>query len=390
MKVYKHSEYDYVTIVEVPKSEVEKIDLCMCDQPKETLGNFYSRQDEKPDVLINAGFFATTTGASCFNIVDDGVVYSEHEKYKWGMGITSEHKTITYGTISNAGYQFVDFLSGYPNLVDGGKFCAPWTFATEINYYALRSMIGYNNDTIFFVTVNKPGMQFTDMANLMIDIGCLYAINLDGGGSSRCMVEGEVVNEPTENRAVDSVIALWLTDEARKDYLGETMDGSYYIYTVKSGDSWWAIAQEALGSGFLYPTLKEYNNWDDNRALQPGDQIKIPIEDSSSEDTGDSEEVDDSTDTEGSTDTEEPVEIPDESEDTGNSEEVDDTTDTEEPVETPDESTDTDEDTATDDSTQVEVPSTEVAVNWFYDREQKVLVARASDTNEVVFCMAHI
>lgn len=279
MKVYTHPEYDYVKVVEVPNEEIEKIDLCMCEQPKETLGSFYSRQDTKPDVLINAGFFATTTGASCFNIVDDGEVFSEHEKYKWGMGITAEHKKLQYGSIAmNSYYKFVDFLSGYPNLVDNGVACSPWTFATEINYNAYRSMIGYNDTTTFFVTVGSPGMQFTKMAQLMIGIGCKYAINLDGGGSSRLMVEGEVVNTPSENRAVDSVFALWLTEEARDAYRKEVgLDNDeYYFYTVKSGDSWWSIASSELGSGFEYLYLMEYNNATSSTTLHPGDKIKIP------------------------------------------------------------------------------------------------------------------
>ena len=276
MKVYIHPEYDYVNVVEVLKSEIKYIDLCMCAQPKETLGSFYSRQEDKPDVLINAGFFATSTGDSCFNIVDDGVVYSENSKYKWGMGITKDHKELKYGSIAMPSYGLVDFVSGYPNLVDGGKSCAPWTFATEINYKALRSMIGYNDTSIFFVTVNKPGMTFTTMANLMIDLGCTHAVNLDGGGSSRLMVGGEVINSPTENRAVDSVFALWLTDEARNNYYGNDEEKDYYEYVVQPGDSWWKIADNELDNAYLYTKLSEYNNWDGKTSLQPGDIIKIP------------------------------------------------------------------------------------------------------------------
>ena len=270
MKVCTHSSYSYVHIVEIPKTEIEKIDLVMGEQPKETLGNYYNRQTDKPDVLINAGFFVTRTGDTIFNLVDDGKVYSTNSSYKWGIGITNEHKDIKYGSIANANNKFVDFVSGYPPLVDNGVSCSPWKFATEINYKALRTMIGYNDKTIFIVTIDKPGMAFTAMANLMISIGCKYAINLDGGGSSRCMVEGKVINTPTENRKVDSMLAVYL-NKTKED---PKMD--YYLYTIKKGDSWWGIANKETGNGSNYTKIKNYNNWPSNKALEIGAKIKIP------------------------------------------------------------------------------------------------------------------
>lgn len=233
MKVYKHKDYDYVTIVEVLNEEIEKIDFCICKQPKERLGDFYNRQNVKPDVVINAGFFATKTGNSIFNLVDDGKVYSKHERYKWGMGVNTDHKRLKYCSLGNK--DIVDFVSGYPNLVDGGKMCSPWTFANEINYKASRSMIGYNDNTVFFVTVDKPGMFFTQMAQLMIDIGCTYAVNLDGGGSSRMLVDGVAVNKPTENRAVDSVFACWLKKDKQEVEQTEQEDITKCLYAVQTG-----------------------------------------------------------------------------------------------------------------------------------------------------------
>lgn len=44
-------------------------------------------------------------------------------------------------------------------------------------------------------------------------------------------------------------------------------------YTVKKGDSYWAIALNLLGNGSRYKEIQELNN---NKALYPGDVIKIP------------------------------------------------------------------------------------------------------------------
>lgn len=274
MKVYNHSNYSYVKIVEVPHKEIKKLDLIMGAQPKEKLGTLYGRLEEKPDVLINAGFFALSTGASCFNLVDDGTVYSSNTSYKYGFAIDKDHKSFKYGSLDdfkkNASYS--DFISGYPNLVDNGKSCSPWTFATEINYKAARSIAAYDDNNTYFITIGKPGLAFTAMANMLVEMGIKYAINLDGGGSSRLLIGGEVANTPTEDRAVDSMLALYLTEDAHNEYFGLT---DYYTYTVVSGDSWWKIATQQLGNGRLYTKLKEYNNWG-NKTLNPGDIIKIP------------------------------------------------------------------------------------------------------------------
>ena len=275
MKTYIDSIYSYAHIVEINNSELEKIDLVICKQPKETLGNFYNRQTVKPDVLINAGFFALKTGETIFNVVDEGKTISNDSLYKWGLGILSDHKTLKYGSIANKSNNYVDFVSGYPPLVDNGKSCAPWTWATEINYKALRTIVGYNDNTVFIVNIDKPGLGFTAMANLMIRIGCKYAINLDGGGSSRCLVNGKVNNKPTEDRAVDSVLAFYLK-KSNTNSTNNSSNTEYYNYTIKKGDSWWAIASHECGSGASYKNLQQYNNWPTNKALTIGELIKIP------------------------------------------------------------------------------------------------------------------
>lgn len=289
MKVYTDKIYSYAHIVEINKNEIGKIDLAICKQPKETLGNFYKRQTIKPNVLINAGFFSMKSGKTIFNVVDEGKEVSNNPSYKWGFGITSDHKTLQYGSIADKGNNFIDFVTGYPPLVYNGKSCAPWKFANEINYKALRTMVGYNDTKIFVVNIDKPGLGFTAMANLMIRIECKYAINLDGGGSSRCLVNGKVVNRPTENRAVDSVLAFYLNKETNTTKpvtppssstttkpSTSTSNSGYYIYIVKKGDSWWAIASRECGSGAKYKKLQQYNNWPANKALLVGAKIKIP------------------------------------------------------------------------------------------------------------------
>ena len=48
-------------------------------------------------------------------------------------------------------------------------------------------------------TEESAGLSLMQLADLMRDIGCETAYNLDGGGSSTMVFQGEVVNKPTTN-----------------------------------------------------------------------------------------------------------------------------------------------------------------------------------------------
>ena len=213
MKIYTHSKYSYVRVVEIPKDEIKKIDFALCKQPTETLSAFYNRQAEKPDIVCNCGFFGMSDGSTCFNYVSEYKAVHETKLYQWGMGITGD-TNLEYGKLK--GKQWRDFVSGYPNLIDNGQK-VKIDFATELNYKARRTMLGYSNDTIFLVFVESPGLAFTAMQDLMLGLGCQYAINCDGGGSTKALHKGESITKDATNRAVDNVIAVYLKPVATKE-----------------------------------------------------------------------------------------------------------------------------------------------------------------------------
>lgn len=55
-----------------------------------------------------------------------------------------------------------------------------------------------------------------------------------------------------------------------------TANTSTDTYTVKPGDSWWAIAEKFLGSGTKMNELATYNGKTINTIIHPGDVLKIP------------------------------------------------------------------------------------------------------------------
>ena len=228
MKVYTHPKYSYVRVAEIPKNEIRKIDFALCKQPRETLLSFYKRQIDKPDLVTNGGFFNMGNGETVFNFLDESQAINKDTLYQWGIGIIGDNE-LTYG--SRDGQKWRDFISGYPNLIDNGQKVA-LTYAKELNYKARRTILGYNNTTVYLVCVENPGLAYAAMQDLMLELGCTFAINLDGGGSTKMLHNGKSVTRNLTNRAVDNVVAIYLKKETPE----KNIDATYQAYTK---GKWW-------------------------------------------------------------------------------------------------------------------------------------------------------
>lgn len=210
MVTYSPTGKSYVHIVEIPRKEIDTIDVAVCAQPKETLTSFYNRQIKKPDVLVNGGLFGMSGGIPCFGLIDEYAKLANDGARVWGIGVKN-NASIAYGKI-DAGWR--DWISGYPVLIENYKKTTI-TDALELDYKARRTIWGFDNKCVYIVTADSPGLNFSEMQTLMHDLGCAAAINLDGGGSTRCMVKGETITNGLENRAVDNVLCVYLKAESK-------------------------------------------------------------------------------------------------------------------------------------------------------------------------------
>lgn len=97
-KLYTHSKYSYVQILQIPFSSINKIDFSLCNQPTETPDAYYKRQDVKPDIITNGGFFGISNGQTCFSFIDEGRTITTSDYY--GVGVTGQ-KTLSYSKQNN-------------------------------------------------------------------------------------------------------------------------------------------------------------------------------------------------------------------------------------------------------------------------------------------------
>jgi len=113
-------------------------------------------------------------------------------------------------------------VGGGPVLVQNGKVQISNNeerkfFGKAINDHHPRTAIGYTNDDKVIILVAEgrsktaAGLTLTQEAQILKDLGCKEALNLDGGGSTCMLLDGKQINTPSDKegqRAVPSVFII--------------------------------------------------------------------------------------------------------------------------------------------------------------------------------------
>ena len=128
-------------------------------------------------------------------------------------------------------------IGGGPYLVKNGQM---YVDIKEQRFGAIngknpRTAIGYTeNNELIIVTVDgreeaSVGMTLWEISRLMKDLGCKYAMNLDGGGSSVIYVKGKIENTPAyrEGIAISNAIVVNETPDETADTIANTGNNRY-------------------------------------------------------------------------------------------------------------------------------------------------------------------
>lgn len=102
-------------------------------------------------------------------------------------------------------------IGGWPRILRDGLNVATdapteeGTLSRNAELRHPRTAIGFSRDssTLFLLTVdgrseNSGGMTLVELADVMRELGAWQAMNFDGGGSTTMVVEGRVVNRPSD------------------------------------------------------------------------------------------------------------------------------------------------------------------------------------------------
>jgi exopolysaccharide biosynthesis protein len=114
-------------------------------------------------------------------------------------------------------------MGGWPVVVNDGKSVAEYADVVEGTFPRFsvqrhpRTGAGISKDgkTLYLMTVDgrresEGGMSLVELAQTMIKLGAYEAMNFDGGGSTTMVVEGKVVNRPSDQTGERAVGAALL------------------------------------------------------------------------------------------------------------------------------------------------------------------------------------
>lgn len=128
---------------------------------------------------------------------------------------------------STSGQRYNDLLVGIgggPTLIDNGAINITyteevfWGSGVGLSNRDPRTAVGFtaNDHLILFVADGRDntwseGVSLTELADILFNLGCVEAMNLDGGGSSQMAVRTSLINRPEGGffqRPIPSILAV--------------------------------------------------------------------------------------------------------------------------------------------------------------------------------------
>lgn len=236
-----------------------------------------SHPGETVVAAINADFFNMATGQPQGALVMEGKVYNNANNRPY-FGITKDGKAVIRQDNNLSDLETA--VGGDVILIDNGKPIDKNTEYGALKYS--RTAIGIKADgtIVTFVTygLNPPtscGRSYKDIAQMLVNEGCVYALALDGGGSSTFAArpEGtdklEVRNTPNDGaeRQVSSSLLFISTAEPTGVFSHAQLTPNNEIYTPGSSVQFEAKGVDTAGIGMELPEGVKYALADDSKAL---------------------------------------------------------------------------------------------------------------------------
>lgn len=180
--------------------------------------------------------------------------------------------------------QIVQAVTGSGRLLADGKFALDLT-AEKIgesfsNTRHPRTAVGVTAEgKLLFVTVDgrqpklSRGASLKELAGILLALGAVEAVNLDGGGSSACAVRGAVLNSPSEGveRPVADSLLVFAEDAV---LMPDTLSLAPPARALKVGESYRFALPESSDSGSIVWSVRGGIGFIDQegnfRALRPG------------------------------------------------------------------------------------------------------------------------
>ena len=170
----------------------------------DTMGSWYNKQTQKPVCCINGSLYKGN-----YNYPIGTVIYGGTMVNNAGNGYGFGHVDGKPSFGNPWAQRWTDYITGYPGLIADGKsiesgFSDPVVFNTKTK----RSAVAWKPGHVYFIA-SVCGITVKELQSKLLSLGMQSAINLDGGGSSRLMFNGQTVNSPTDNRKITNMLVCY-------------------------------------------------------------------------------------------------------------------------------------------------------------------------------------
>ncbi len=205
-----------ITIFDIDLNKPMKIDM-----PYAIEGVFLKTSDagmeSNADVALNGSYFNTKVGGSTTYFKSKGSIVANGVD---GFNVYRENAAFVIDALGRPSIEKKPFngwreihapsvLASGPLLIYNGEELEQQKATFNTNRHP-RTVVGLTKSRHLLMVVidgrssDSKGMTIPELSQLMMALGCNYAMNMDGGGSSTAWVKGEgVVNYPCDNRKFD-------------------------------------------------------------------------------------------------------------------------------------------------------------------------------------------
>ena len=102
------------------------------------------------------------------------------------------------------------------------------------------------------MVVDKPGLAYRALQDIFLELKVDYAINLDGGGSTRLLIDGKRKTSEYYARPVDNVMCIYLNREPEQKTIYRVQVGAF---TIKANAE--RLLAELKSKGFTDAFIKK-------------------------------------------------------------------------------------------------------------------------------------
>lgn len=222
--VWKHYHFDnlfsskqYISVLDIDQSSKKvKVDF------QYVKSGFLKTSDaginSRGTAAINGGFFNTTVGGSTVFFKKEGEIINKTRsgfdefRENAGLAITKGGEVYITPRPPSPGWESANvysLLASGPLLLQDGNF-SPQTSKVFNEERHPRTAIGITDSKHIIAVVvdgrtsESAGLTMKELSIVMKDLGCVNAMNLDGGGSSTMWIKNRgVVNHPSDNKKFD-------------------------------------------------------------------------------------------------------------------------------------------------------------------------------------------